>query len=216
MTNKPKNGVILVGYSGHAFVVAEALMLSGYQIIGYLDKEMTSINLMNLEYLGFEENKNVLKKIKGNYVFPSIGDNCIREKIITYFENNGFEFITAIHANSNISNYASIGKGTLVARGANINPFAAIGKGVIINTGAIVEHECVIKNFVHIAPGAVLAGNVSIGKNSFIGANAVVKQGISIGENVVIGAGAVVVKNVENNIMLIGNPAKPKKVKNNG
>jgi len=208
MMNNPANKVILIGYSGHSLVVSEVLLLSGFQIIGYLDKEMSITNLLNLNYLGFEKDNSVLQKIKGTHVFPAIGDNQIREAVTNYMEMNGFNFVSAIHPDSNISKLAFIGQGTLVARGANINPFAAIGKGVIINTGAIIEHECQLDNFSHIAPGAVLAGNVKIGKGSFVGANAVVKQGVEIGNNVKIGAGTVVLNNVPANAVMIGNPAK--------
>ncbi len=65
-----------------------------------------------------------------------------------------------------------------------------------------------VGNFSHIAPGAVLAGNVKIGSSSFIGANSVVKNGIKIGDNAIIGAGAVVVKDVPDNSLVYGNPAK--------
>jgi acetyltransferase-like isoleucine patch superfamily enzyme len=61
---------------------------------------------------------------------------------------------------------------------------------------------------VHIAPGAVLAGNISVGENSFIGANSVVRQGVKIGSGVILGAGSVVIKNIPDNEIWAGNPAK--------
>ncbi|NOU48465.1 MAG: acetyltransferase [Bacteroidales bacterium] len=202
------NDVILIGYSGHALVVAEALSLSLYNIVGYLEKRKSDSNLLGIEYLGFEQDEDVLKTIKGILVFPAIGDNFLREKVIGFLNKKGFEFVTAIHPKSNVSSYCKIGLGSLVCQGAIINPFATVGNGVIINTGSIIEHECVINDFAHIAPGAVLAGNVNVGKGSFIGANSVIKQGVIIGDHVTIGAGSVVLKNIENNTTFAGNPAK--------
>lgn len=208
MSNKIKNKVVLIGYSEHALVTAEALFLSGYQIIGYLEKEEKKNSRLNIAYLGFENDNNVLEKIRGNNVFPSIGNNLIRQKTVDYLERYAFDFVNAIHPKSYISNSASIGIGTFVACGAIIHPFAFVGKGVIINTGSIVEHECIIKDFSHIAPGAVLTGNVTIGKGSFIGANSVIRQGICIGANVIVGAGAVVTKDLLDEGIYFGNPAK--------
>lgn len=49
---------------------------------------------------------------------------------------------------------------------------------------------------------------VTIGNNVWIGGNAVIVPGVNIGNNVVVAAGAVVVKDVPNNVVVGGNPAK--------
>ncbi len=199
--------VALLGYSGHAFVVAEILKQTGYEIIGYFEKKYLNINPMQLEYLGFEEDNEFLAKLGKASVFPAVGDNHIRKKIMMFVLEREIPIAVAISPKANISKYTIIGQGTLVCPGVSINPFSIIGKGIILNTGAIIEHECNISDFVHIGPGAVLAGNVNIGELSFIGANSVVKQGIRIGKNVTVGAGAVVLKDIPDNEIWIGNPA---------
>lgn len=47
-----------------------------------------------------------------------------------------------------------------------------------------------------------------IDENSFIGAGAIVLPGSRIGKNCIIGAGAVVKGNIEDNSIIVGNPAK--------
>lgn len=205
--NKNKK-IVLIGYSGHAFVAADTIMQAGYELVGYLDKQEHQLNPYKLNYLGFEEDEAVIKTLGGCTFFPAIGNNNLRSKVFKKIKDYGYEFITAIHPKANIASLIEVGEGTLICQGANINPLAQIGRAVIINTGAIIEHECQIGDFAHIAPGAVLAGNVTIGNGSFIGANAVVKQGISIGENVIIGAGAVVLNDIPDNVSCVGNPAK--------
>ena len=49
---------------------------------------------------------------------------------------------------------------------------------------------------------------VTIGNNVWIGGRAVIAPGVTIGDNVVVAAGAVVVKDVPNNVVVGGNPAK--------
>ncbi len=51
-------------------------------------------------------------------------------------------------------------------------------------------------------------GKVIIGDNVYIGNNALIMPGITIGSNVIIGAGSVVTKNVPDNVVVAGNPAK--------
>ena len=49
---------------------------------------------------------------------------------------------------------------------------------------------------------------VSIGNDCWIGGNAVICPGVKIGNGCVIGAGAVVTKDIPNNSLAVGNPAK--------
>lgn len=204
--------VILIGYSGHAYIVADVLESIGFKIFGYLDKIPNTDNPLKLNYLGFEQDKGVLENLNGFTFFPAIGDNEIRKKVIQLASEKKASFITAVSPRAYISPRAVIRSATLVCQGACINAFAQIGTGVIINTSSVVEHECIISDFVHIAPGAVLAGNVSVGENSFIGANSVIKQGVKIGRNATIGAGTVVLHDIPDGEIWVGNPAKRKTI----
>lgn len=49
---------------------------------------------------------------------------------------------------------------------------------------------------------------VTIGNNVWIGGRAVINPGVTIGDNVVIASGAVVVKDVPDNVVVGGNPAR--------
>lgn len=49
---------------------------------------------------------------------------------------------------------------------------------------------------------------IKIGRRCFIGANCVIAPGISIGDGVVVAAGAVVLRNVPDDCMVAGNPAR--------
>lgn len=49
---------------------------------------------------------------------------------------------------------------------------------------------------------------VRVKKNAWIGANVVILPGVTIGENAVVGAGSVVTKDVPDNAIVAGNPAK--------
>jgi len=49
---------------------------------------------------------------------------------------------------------------------------------------------------------------ITIGNNVWIGGSAIICPGITIGDNVTIGAGSVVTKDIMDNVIAVGNPAK--------
>ncbi len=99
-------------------------------------------------------------------------------------------------------------KGILIQKLCFISSRVNINNGVKINVGSQIHHDVLIGEYVTIAPRALILGSVKIGKFTYIGANAIIKQGVSIGKNAVIGAGAVVIRNVKDNDVVVGNPAK--------
>ena len=52
-------------------------------------------------------------------------------------------------------------------------------------------------------------GKVKIGDNVFIGANTTILKGVTIGNNVIIAAGSLVTKDIPDNSVALGSPAKP-------
>lgn len=199
--------VCLLAYSGHGYVVGEALKELGYASIYYAEKEEKASNPFGFTYAGFERSPSFSWQAFDAFAL-GIGDNRVRKILAERVRFHKQSLLTVTHPEASIAKDVKISEGTFVARGACINPLSKIGAAVIINTGAIVEHECQIGDLAHIAPGAVLAGNVKVGAGAFIGANAVVKQGITIGENAIVGAGAVVIKDVPGDTTVVGNPAK--------
>lgn len=202
-----KNPVAIIGYSGHAYVVLETAALLGFELLGYCTQQQALKNPFNLIYLGFEGDGNFDWNFADNYVL-GIGDNNLRYKIGRLIKSKNKNSLNITHPGATISTSAKIGIGNFIGVNVIVNALATIGDYCILNTGSIIEHECKIEDGVHIAPGAVLAGNVSIGQNTFVGANSTVKQGITVGKNVVIGAGSTVVKNIPDNQIWVGNPAK--------
>jgi sugar O-acyltransferase (sialic acid O-acetyltransferase NeuD family) len=197
-----ENSIVIIGYSGHAWVAIDAFQQAGGQVVGYCEREEKEVNPYGLPFLGSED---VLKDDQSQAYFVGIGDNTIRKAVMLKMHRSA---AVIVHPTAVVATLAKVCDGVLVAARAVINPLATIGRGAIINTGAIVEHECVVENFAHIAPGAVLGGNVRVGQMAFIGAGAVVRQGITIGAGAIVGAGAVVVEDVPPGITVMGNPAK--------
>lgn len=201
--------MILIGYSGHAFVAYGVLRLSGRTVTGYCDFQAKENNPFQLEYLGNESSETGTALIRSQDFFIAVGDNRIRRKVYDQFAAIQRYPVNAIHPSAQIDPSVQIADhGVLITAGVCINPLARIGHGAICNTGCIIEHECVVGAFAHIGPGAVLCGNVTVGDGSFVGAGAVIRQNVRIGKNAMIGMGAVVLKDVADGETIAGNPAR--------
>ena len=203
-----ENKTAIIGYGGHAYVVAESHLSSGNSLNYYINSVQTATNPFNLEFLGFEADPDFIGWQMGLSYILGVGDNNLRYNIAKLILSKLKIIESVIDPNSVISKTAQIGVGVFVSKGVLVNAFSKIGDFAILNTGCIIEHECEISVAAHIAPGAVIAGNVKIGKRTFIGANSVIKQGIEIGDDVIIGAGSVIIENVRSNSKIVGNPGR--------
>jgi len=206
--------VVGVGAGGHAKVVVEIVQLiDRYSIVGLLDADIKKkgTELLNVPILGDDSLLSELYQRGVRHAFVALGSIDIgsrRRSVYEMLTQLNFEVIAAVHSSAVISKSARLGNGVTVMATAVINANSEIGHNVIINTGTIVEHDCVVGDHVHIATGASLAGNVTVGTGSHIGAGAVVLQGRTIGENSIIGAGAVVVRDVPDDVVVMGVPAR--------
>lgn len=194
--------IYLIGASGHAKVIIEILEKREYHIGGLQDANPLIKSLLDYDV------HEVLPKYfdsRNDELIISIGSNVIRKKIAS---SSVFNFISAIHPDTNISKRARIGAGTAIMAGVSINSEVRIGRHNIINTNSSIDHDCILEDFVHISPNAALAGNVFVGEGTHIGIGACVIQGITIGKWCTIGAGAVIIKDVPDGSTVVGNPGR--------
>lgn len=110
--------------------------------------------------------------------------------------------------------YTDCGKNITVGKHVFINSgcrFQDQG-GISIGDGTLIGHNVMLATLNHgIAPDErhdLFPAPIHIGRNVWIGANATVLPGVTIGDNAVIAAGTVVTKDVPENVVVGGIPAK--------
>lgn len=199
--------VIIIGSSGHAKVIIDAINKGGhYEVVGLIDDfrpigEMT----MNVPVIGKVNDIESLKEINCGWII-GIGDNKGRHKIYSKLMELRLSYINIVHPSSVIGNDVDMGVGNFIAAGAIINSGTVIGNHCIVNTGAQLDHDNKIDDFVSIAPKVALAGNVTVGYGTYIGMGANVKEKIVIGRQSVIGAGSMVLNDVARFKVAYGSP----------
>ena len=110
--------------------------------------------------------------------------------------------------------YINYGKHLSIGKNVFINfdcTFLTLG-GIVIEDNVLIGPKVSLLSEGHpLAPAAracLVPGKIHIKKNAWIGANAIILPGVTIGENAVVAAGAVVSKNVEDNTVVGGVPAR--------
>ena len=201
----------MYGAGGHGKVVADLLVSRGEnEFAGFVDdcEELWGAKVMGFAVLGGGEWLQWEAGSARIAIALGVGDNASRHWIAESCAYWGAEILTVVHPRAAVSRAARVGRGSVVMANATVNADAAVGDGVIVNSGAVVEHDVEVGEYAHVAPNATMGGGSSLGAFSHLGIGASVLPCVHIGARSVVGAGAVVVRNLPDEVVAIGIPAR--------
>ncbi len=200
-----KERLVLIGAGGYAKSVIDSIDEKKYQIMGFIDDIKSGVHL-GLPI--FSDSIDNFKEKEEYVYFISIGDNVKRKYWYDRIVENGLKVINVIDKTAILASDITYGRGIFVGKAAIINSDVRIGENVIINTKALIEHGGRIGNHSNVSTNTTLNGDVVVGNNCMIGSSSVVNGQLRIGDNSIVGSGAVVIRNVEENTVVAGVPAK--------
>ena len=209
--------VIILGAHGLGRLALDIFQQNGIVVYGFLDDDPTlqSKEMNHIPILGSITEERCLDIISANCeAFVAIEQQGKRRRLIaTLREQKKVISINAIHASAIIAKSASFGYGNLVNAHACLGVNTTLGSHCVLHTHVAVEHDAVIKDFVQIGAGSVIGANAILNEDVFVGAGAIIVAGVAIGAGASIGTGSVVLTNVKSGERVLGNPAKPVKLK---
>jgi sugar O-acyltransferase (sialic acid O-acetyltransferase NeuD family) len=201
--------LIVFGAGGHGKVVATIAAKAGFLLAGFADDDdaLHGTNTLGLPVLGGMEW--LYDMPPETYAIAlAVGNNFTRMAIAQSLISRHIEVATICSPSAMIAPSARIGQGTVIMPSVVVNPDAMIGEGAILNTGAIVEHDVMIGHYAHISPNAALGGGASIGDLAHIAMSATVLPLRRIGSRSVLGAGSVAVRDIPEDVVAFGSPAR--------
>lgn len=136
------------------------------------------------------------------------GEPEYRAELYEKLKSYHTKLATIIDETAIISETATIGEGVIILAYAYVSSLGKLGNNSVLYNYSGVGHEVTIKENCVISAGAIIAGNVLIKENTYIGLGAKIKERITIGKGAIIGMGAAVFKDIPDNCVALGNPAK--------
>lgn len=211
-----KERIILIGCGEHARMIIDNVdQIDTLEIFGLIAADKVDIGkkIMGYDVVCGDNDVDILLRENPDICgyFLGVGDLRIRQRLAAKFDSK-LRSVNIIHPAAIVSRYAQIGTGNLLEAYTKIANGVILGSHCIVNSFTAVNHDQFIGNNV------LLAGNVSMAGKS-IGDNTLIADGASIGfkKNVgrccIVGDGAVVTKDIPDNSIVYGNPAR--KVRDN-
>ena len=208
MSDKP---VIILGTGGHAKVIADALKLSGREMLGFVtpdskvESEFCGKKILGNDGIINQYSSDEIELVNG---IGSLPKKNIRWKLAEKMREQGYKFAIVIHPSAVIAADVNFDEGVQVMAGVIIQSGTKIKQDSIINTGSLIDHDCMIGKSCHIAPSVVCSGGVVVGDNTHLGVGSIVTEYRSIGNNCTIAAGSVIYKDIVDNITFIQSKLK--------
>jgi len=185
----------IIGSGGHARELRSQI---DEEIVFFVDDEFLTDHTKPLSE--FDPNEYI--------TMIAVGDSKKREQIKNKLPENT-QFFTFIHPTALImDSNIEIGQGTFIGAYSVLTTNIKLGEHCLINRGVQIGHDCVIGDYFSAMPNSVVSGNVKIGDKVYLGTNSSVKEKINICDNVTIGLNSGVVKDINEEGVYVGIPAK--------
>lgn len=141
------------------------------------------------------------------------GEPTYKSMLVEKVSKDGYKLATLIHPAAIVDHNVSIGQGVQIKMGAHVYSNCVLEDGVWIQAYATVRESVHVRPFSQVSAKCYVGRDVQIGDHSFIGMHANVAEGVKIGSYAVISMGAVLLKDVGDEEVFMGNPAR--KIGNN-
>ncbi|HDQ16305.1 MAG TPA: sugar O-acyltransferase [Bacteroidetes bacterium] len=209
--------VIIIGGLGNGSVIANAIIDANirgdktWECAGYLnDRIETGEKIETLPVLG--KTYDAIKFLpEGYYFINTIFRIDGQSERINMFEKLKIpqeRLATFVHPMSYVAPNVKLGNGSVVMPNVSISSGTSFGISCLIMVGVTIGHDNKIGNYCHFAAQSCVGAYMEISDGVHIGLNATTRENIKIGKNSTLGMGSVLTKNIGDNEIWVGNPAK--------
>jgi len=205
--------MLIVGAKGFAIEVLQIFYQLG-QLENLFFFDNVTMDLPDKLYGQFkilkdiEQAHDLFMKTDNKFVL-GLGGPQIRSDMAQKFTALGGKLTTLISPKAEVGCYNTfIGTGSTLMTGVVITSNVEVQEGCLVNLNCTIGHNTLIGKFAELSPGVHVSGNCQVGDFCSLGTGCVILPKVRIGNGAVVGAGAVVTKNISDDQIVVGVPAK--------
>lgn len=206
--------LVIFPFNGNAIEALDCVNTDEYEFLGFVDDDISKKSI-HYDVL----RRDFIEKYKEVFLLAVPGSSLSylnRENIISSLPiKNTERFVSIQHPMASVGKNVKVGINCVVMAGVVLTSNAKIGNHVCILPNSVIHHDVVIGDFTLIGSNVVVAGGTSIGKNCYLGSGSNIMNGLSVGDSSLIGMGSNVIRDVKEQVVVAGNPARDLNVRKN-
>jgi sugar O-acyltransferase (sialic acid O-acetyltransferase NeuD family) len=186
----------IIGAGGLGREISAALthtrLKEKFTLRGFIDDNLAPADVIN--GIPIQGGIDWLMKQKNLTLFIAIGNNSIRQSIITKLSQNNFNFPTLIHPEASIHDdfFIQIGKGSYIAQATVLTTNIHIGRHTLILPCCSISHDTTIGDCCTLMPDVRITSGATIGNNVHIGPGTIIAKNTTIPSNTTIPPSAII------------------------
>lgn len=138
----------------------------------------------------------------------AVGEPAVRKKLYDKLMENRCRLATLVHPDVHIPATTVIGQGSVVCFSCLVSCNVTIGDNVVLQPQCNIGHDDKIGAHSVVSAFVNLSGACVVGEESYLGASASIRELTEIGAHSIVAMGAVVLRDVEDGVIVAGNPAR--------
>lgn len=173
--------------------------------IVFVDDNKEIKEVLGVKVYTFEE----IKKTKDKFeIAIAVGEPAVREILYNKLKKEHVNVATLIYPDVYIDESTHIAEGTIVNEGVIITSCVKIEENIYIQPNAVIGHDIQIGKHSVIGSNCEIGGGDILGERVYMGYLSGILQGLKIGNDVICSAGAIVFRDIEDEMIVVGNPAR--------
>lgn len=193
------------GFGGVVYELAQ--QLNNWESICFIDDGIVAEDFPH-PIFKYDEFKKSYSQDMAEIIIAS-GEPRVRDVLFNKVNNDGYQLPNLISEKASFGKFKKLGKGNILLDFSYFSGSGlSIGNNNIFMPFSLVSHNCVVHDHVVVSGSANINGGTILEDRVYVGSGSIIREMVKIGADSIIGMGSVVTKNVENNSVMVGIPAK--------